>query len=208
MRTGNSILFFLQRGPAPACSPVLFWLLRLRVSGGDRRAFPLDAALAHFDQAGASDLVDPEAEWAAIEALLAAGREDGVDARLEKLLGDHGEHAAACELAARRIVAREGDLTQARRLAERSLRLHGGAAALTTLGGIYRRQGETKDAVRLLRQSLELRPDSPSTRYELGVALARADQPDAARAELEKALESKGFAEEAQARAELAQLRQ
>jgi tetratricopeptide (TPR) repeat protein len=185
----------------PERVPALLALGRLEAREGN-----LDAALAAFDAAAEADVVDSEAEWAALEALLAAGREDGVDARLEKLLADHGEHAGACELAARRIVARGGDLARARTLAERSVRLRGGAPALATLGGIYRRQGQADEAVRLLRHSLELRPESPSARYELGVALARSGDVEAARRELEKALESDGFAEEPQARAELARL--
>jgi len=183
------------------------WLPALLALGRlDAREANLDAALAHFDRGAAVDEIDSEAEWAAVQALLAAGREESLDARLEEILTNHGEHAGACELAARRIVTKEGDLARARSLTERSVRLRGGATALATLGGVYRRLGETEDAIRMLRRSLDLRSDSPSTRYELGVALARSGDADAARAEFEKALESEDFPEEAQVRIELSKL--
>lgn len=166
----------------------------------------LDAALAAFDLAAAADPADPTAEWEAIQALLAAGGAEAVDSRLSALLADHLQHAGAGDLMARRILARGDDLDSAQRHAERAVRLGGGAEALTTLGSVYRRQGDMERAIPPLRRSLRLRPDNPSARYELGVALARSGNAEAARVQLGKALESEAFAEQEAARKELAGL--
>ena len=57
-----------------------------------------------------------------------------------------------------------------------------------------------------LRRSLQADADAPSTQYRLGSALARSGDTEGARAALEAALGGGAFAEEAEARAELARL--
>jgi tetratricopeptide (TPR) repeat protein len=166
----------------------------------------IDDSIAFFDRAGAANSTSPEAAWAAIETLLAHGRDAEVDTRLAKLLAIRGSHAGAAHLMARRIAERGGDLERAARLSRRAVRFGGGAKALATLGRIRLEQGNTDAAIGALRGSLEARPDSASTHYWLGVALARSGDADGARTELNAALASGEFAEEEQARVELSRL--
>lgn len=85
----------------------------------------VDAAVALFDRAAVVDRDEPTAQWAAITALLEAGRESEVDPRLEKLVGRHIEHADAIELMARRLEARGDDLEKAQKYSELAAQLKG-----------------------------------------------------------------------------------
>ena len=129
-----------------------------------------------------------------------------IDARLERLLARHGYHAGAATLLSRRIAAIGVDLERARRLAQRAVMFGGGSDALSTLGWINLERGDPKAAIEPLRRSLQLVPDSPTTHFHLGRALAQTGDQDGARAELNAALASDGFPEESEARAELARL--
>ena len=83
----------------------------------------VDAAVARFDQATLGTPGDPEAQWVAVTALIAAGRETEADARLEKLVGRHVEHAEAVELMARRLEAREDESKRAQQYSDLAERL-------------------------------------------------------------------------------------
>jgi len=166
----------------------------------------LESALSLFDRAAEADPDEPAPQWAAVLSLLNAEREADVEARLRKLLSTHSEHRPAVELLARRLSTSDKDLGEAQLLAERAVRLGGGADALVTLGRIYHLQGNTQRALRVLRRSVNAQPNSPSARYQLGVALAKSGDVEAARAELSKALETESFPEAEAAREELSRL--
>ena len=83
----------------------------------------VDAAVARFDQAALGTPGDPEAQWAAVTALIAAGRETEADARLEKFVGRHVEHAEAVALMARRLEAREDESERAQQYSDLAERL-------------------------------------------------------------------------------------
>jgi tetratricopeptide (TPR) repeat protein len=91
----------------------------------DQAKGSIDAAVARFDRATQSTPDDPETQWAAVTALLAAGRETEADARLEKLVGRHVEHAEAVKLMARRLEAREDESERAQQYANLAERLRG-----------------------------------------------------------------------------------
>jgi Flp pilus assembly protein TadD len=127
-----------------------------------------------------------------------------LERRLEALLTRRPTHAAAAELLARRL--HERDPERAFALAERAVRLRGGPGALEILGRIQLARGDAESAARTLGLSVQRRPDSPSTRYWLGRALATTGDEEGARRALTASLEQGAFPEREAAEAELAQL--
>ena len=105
---------------------------------------------------------------------------------------------------AQRLIERDPE--RAFELARRAVRCRGGADALDTLGRIQVERKEANLAVRSLRRSIELRPDSPSTHYWLGRALSATGDTDGAREAFDKALQADDFPEKEDARARLARL--
>jgi tetratricopeptide (TPR) repeat protein len=184
----------------PERAPALAELAALTAEQGDR-----DAALALYDRAATADPEDAAYPWAAIE-LLDAGAADATERerRLEALLARHGTHAGAANLLAQRLLERDPERALA--LARRSVRFGGGPAAFETLGRIELARGDAASAVETLGVSLELRPDSPSTHYWLGLACAANGDEKRAREELDTALATPAFPEREAARAALARL--
>ena len=91
--------------------------------------------------------------------------------------------------------------------AEKALAVAGdNPAVLDTVGWILANKGDAKRAVTLLRKAVAAAPAAPSFRYHLAVALGKAGDNKAAKAELETALAGGQFAELEQARALLRQL--
>ena len=86
------------------------------------------------------------------------------------------------------------------------MRLRGGPDALDTLGRIQLARGDTESAARNLGASVQLRPDSPSSRYWLGRALAATEDEEGARRAFEASLALGAFPEREVAQAELARL--
>jgi tetratricopeptide (TPR) repeat protein len=185
----------------PGRASVLVALAELAASVGDARE-----AVALYDRAAALAPDDPAPAWAAIELLIGSASEEGVEQRVRRLLGAHGYHAQAANLLARRLLARDADLERARELAQRAVRFGGGSEALETLGRIELERGNAERAVELLKRSLETRSGDPSLRYALGRALVRDGKTEAARRELQKAIDGGSFPEREEARAELARL--
>ena len=85
----------------------------------------VDASVARFDQATLGTPGDPEAQWAAVIALIAAGRETAADARLDTLGGGHVEHAEAVKRMARRLEARQDESERAQQYSNLAERLRG-----------------------------------------------------------------------------------
>jgi tetratricopeptide (TPR) repeat protein len=174
-------------------------LASLAAERGDR-----DTAIALYDRAALADPEDTSYAWDAIELL--GESDDGVEfeRRLEALLARRPTHAAAAELLARRLSERDPD--RGMDLALRAVRLRGGPDALDTLGRIQLARGDADSAARSLGASVRLRPNSPSSQYWLGRALAAAEDEEGARQALEASLAQGAFPEQEAARAELARL--
>jgi tetratricopeptide (TPR) repeat protein len=168
----------------------------------------VDEALALYDRALAAEPGNEDVAWAAIELLIANGRDDGVERRAGILLLIHPYHGDAAHLLARRLAQRAGELDRARALALRAMRFGAGPKARTTLGMIELERGETQGAIAHLRAVLAADANDPAAHYHLGRALARSGDVDAARNELKKALAGDPFPEAEAARAELARLGQ
>lgn len=174
-------------------------LAALSAAGGNPQA-----AIALYDRADAADPEDPEHAWNAIQLITVSGNDAETERRLEALLSRHGYHAAAANLLAQRLLTRDPE--RAHDLASRSVRFQGGPNALDTLGRIELQRGDPRLAAQTLTRSIELRPESPSTHYWLGLALSANGDLDGARNALRTALETDVFPEREDASAELARL--
>ncbi len=161
-------------------------------------------AIALYDQAALADPEEASYAWDAIQLASASDDDADLERRLEALLARHPTHAAAAELLARRLLERDPERAFA--LARRAVRLRGGPDAFETLGRIQLARGDAKSAARTLGLSVQLRPDSPSTRYWLGRALATTGDEEGARRALTASLEQGAFPEREAAQAELARL--
>jgi tetratricopeptide (TPR) repeat protein len=183
----------------PERAAALAELAALAAEQGDR-----ETALALYDRAARADPESAAYPWAAIQ--LVAGSEDAaeLERRLEALLARHGTHAAAANLLAQRLRGRDPE--RALELAHRAVRFRGGPDALDTLGRIELERGDAAGAAGTLGLSAELRPDSPSTHYWLGLALAATGDEKGARAALDTALAVEAFPEREAAQAALARL--
>jgi tetratricopeptide (TPR) repeat protein len=166
-----------------------------------------DEALALYDRASAADPKEDAYSMAAVRLLQARGDAVGAEKRLTDLLKRHPRNAeAATELAAS-LVRRREDLDRAVALATRAMRFQGGAKALDVFGLAQLELGAPDEAVKAFQNALKLDPSSVRTRYQLGVALGRTGDVDAARDALRQVLDSGASTEEAElARAELARL--
>jgi predicted Zn-dependent protease len=183
----------------PERAAALAQLAALEAEQGDR-----ETAIALYNRAALADPENATYAWDAIQLVSASDHGADLDRRLEAMMVRHGTHAAAAELLARRLRAREPE--RAFDLARRAVRLHGGPDALDTLGRIQLARGDAESAVRTLGASVELRPDSPSTQYWLSQALAATEDEDRARLALVASLAQGAFPEREAAQAELARL--
>ncbi|HEY5657732.1 MAG TPA: tetratricopeptide repeat protein [Myxococcota bacterium] len=183
----------------PERASALGGLAALAAEDGDR-----DTAIALYDRADRADPQEPAYAWEAIQLVASSGDDAQLERRLEALLVRHGTHAGAANLLARRLGERDPE--RAFDLARRAVRFRGGPDALDTFGRMQLERGDAERAARTLGRSLELRPDSPSTRYWLAMALSATGDEDGAREALRAALESDAFPEREDARAELAHL--
>jgi len=183
----------------PQHAAALARLAALAAEQGDR-----EAAIALYDRAALADPEDATYAWEAIQLASASDHGAELDRRLEALLARHAIHAAAAELLARRLLARDPE--RAFDLARRAVRLRGGPDALDTLGRIQLERGDAANAARTLGVSVELRPDSPSTQYWLGRALAATEDEEGARRALTVSLGQGEFPEREAAQTELARL--
>lgn len=119
------------------------------------------AALALFDRAAAAAPGDPAPALAAARALLASGRADEGERRLEALLRRFPlEGEAAAELAA--LDLQRGEVTQ-RTLewARRAARFGGGPAAFDRLSQVYAQLDQPEEAEKAAQQAKQLRERRP-----------------------------------------------
>ena len=172
-----------------------------------RTSGELDAALALFERAAASDPDSAEYVYLGAQTLAMKGETERAKQRLEETLRVDPGHAQANNDLAWLLASTDSDLERALELAQVAVRVKRGADTLDTLGFVQLRKGNADEAVSALSKALEARPDSPSIEYRLGVALAAKGEKEEARAVLTKALETRSFPEAEAARAELEKLR-
>ena len=163
-------------------------------------------ALGYFEQAARAD--PSNAQYVYLVAQIRYRQSDGERAEgffRQALELDPGHVGANNDLAW--LLASQGrELDAARDHAARAVQLEMNADTLDTLGFVRLQAGDPKAATEVFRKALEHRPDSPSIKFRLGLALSASGEKEAAREMFEKALRAPNFPEAEAAEAELAKL--
>jgi tetratricopeptide (TPR) repeat protein len=139
------------------------------------------------------------------------GRNDEAISAYEGLLAKHPESELAANNLAMLLATHRGDAASLARAAELAARFSQSKNPdyLDTDGWVLLRQGKANAAVPVLEKAVALAPDSALTRYHLALAQFAAGQKETARANLERALQSKQeFDGIADARAKLTEWKQ
>ena len=162
-------------------------------------------AIALFDEA-AQETQDLGPAYAAAQLVAAQGDQAGARQRLEAIVQkDPGQAGARNDLAW--SLAQSGeDLDRALALAEAAHRIDPSPEIVDTLGFVHLQRGEADRAAEMFQQALDQRPDSPTIRYHLGLALGKMGDNERARETLRKAIEGGPFPESEAAKSELARL--
>jgi len=166
----------------------------------------LDEALELFDRAAAADPENSDHAYNAAVIAMQLGRTTEAIDRLRKVVSLAPGHVRATNDLAWQLAEAGQELDLALDLANRATQLDDGAETLDTLGWVQLKRGNVEGALDSFEASLERRPDSPSVRYRMALALARKGDDASARESLTRALESTQFPEAQAARAELARL--
>jgi len=139
------------------------------------------------------------------------GRQDDAIATYEALVAKHPESDLGANNLAMLLVTYREDAASLKRAGELAARFTQSKNAdyLDTRGWVLLKQGKAPEAVPALEQAVALAPDAAATRYHLALAQFAAGQKQAARDNLERALQSKkDFEGIADARAKLAEWKQ
>ena len=169
----------------------------------------LEGALLLAESAAEASPDDPEALYLAAALSTMLGRSEQAEQLLRDTIRIEQGHAKALNDLAWHLAQPGGDLNEALDLAERATRIAPSSNTFDTLGWVQLQRGSTKAAVSAFEAALELDPDSQSTQYHLALAIAKRGAPgdkDEAQVLLKKALETGAFAEQDQAKTELANL--
>ena len=165
----------------------------------------IDAAIALYDRASEAAPDDLRAAHAAIALLRSAERVEEAEPRLAALVESNPTDAQAANDLAEILADRGEDLDRSLELARRADYFITVPEAPETLGWILLLRQEYEPAVEALTRALELRPESASARYRLGLALAAQGDEERAREAFLEVM--KADAPEAeQARIEIARL--
>jgi tetratricopeptide (TPR) repeat protein len=164
-----------------------------------------EAAIARYEDAASAAHPESQASYLAAQVVLASGDLAGAETRLREVLrADPSNAAAANDLAW--LLASEGrELDQALDLARRAVRLDPAAYTWDTLGYVQMARNVPKLAVRSYQKALSQGSDA-AIQYRLGVAQAAAGQRAEALETLREAVDLGGFAEEPEAREQIARL--
>ncbi len=193
--------FTLALEKDPEYPPSLAARGSLSLTTGD---FP--EALTYFDRASIADPDNPHYVYLAGQARYLQSDLQGAERFYRKTLEVDPSHVGANNDLAWMMASEGRDLEAALEYATRAARLSMNADTLDTLGFVQLKAGDAKEAVGVLSKALELRPDSASIQYRLGLALAASGDKEAARKVIGNALEKPPFPEAEAARAELARL--
>jgi tetratricopeptide (TPR) repeat protein len=121
-----------------------------------------------------------------VQLLWKSGRLAEMDDVFRRCLAENPDHPGLLYLHAE-IHQLRGDNAQARAAVEDLLRLHPGHTnGIVFKAALLSDDGQTDEAITLLRGVLARSPESQTARYHLGVALTRAGKPEEARREMEQ----------------------
>lgn len=186
---------------APDSSPAHFGLATLTAKQGD-----LAGGLALFDKAYALDPTDGQAAYSAAQIALASGDRAGAIKRLRDIVRHHPDVVGAPNDLAFLLAEDGKELDLALSLATSAADRNSSPEVLDTLGWVHLQRKEPDKAVEALEKAVAGRPDSPTIRYHLGMALRASGDEARAKEMLKAALDLGAFPESEQARAELARL--
>jgi len=163
----------------------------LALIDADRRQF--ERALAALDKAQAADPTDPQVESVRGSLLLELGRWKEAQTILSKRLAANSKDENVLNALGTIAWQDEHHYEQALDYFERALEVHPAADAFNAslhnnLGSVYCEMGRCPEAVEHFRRAIELVPDDPEYRTNLGSAFGLTGRPAEARAELEKVL--------------------
>lgn len=178
------------------------------LGGLERDTGNLGAALVYFDRAAAASDATANYLYAAGQVALMMGDTDGAITRLRAATALDPGHVGAHNDLAFVLAQRADDLDEALALAQRAARIKRSAETLDTLGYVFLKRGNVDQAIEVLTQALDARPDSPSIEYRLGLARSASGDKEGARAILTKALGGDTFPEAQEARAALDDLKE
>jgi tetratricopeptide (TPR) repeat protein len=170
------------------------------------RAGDSAGAIALFDEAAKLNPTDIAPAYAAAQIALGSGDTVGSRERLEAIVKRDPGHAGARNDLAWLLAQQNADLDRALALAEEAHRLDPSAEITDTLGYVLLQRGQTERAVEVLEKAVAKRPDAPSIRYHLALALDRHGDKPAALEALRQALQAGPFPEAEAAKSELARL--
>jgi tetratricopeptide (TPR) repeat protein len=177
------------------------------LAGLSARAGDVTRAIELFDAAAKANPNDTAPGYAAAQLVLRAGDQTAARQRLEAIVKrDPGHAGARNDLAWLLAQQPNQDLDRALALAEEAHRIDASPEIADTLGWVYLQRGQTEQAAELFQGALEKRPESPSIRYHLGVALGRQGERQRAIETLRQAMEAGSFAEAEDAKSEIARL--
>jgi tetratricopeptide (TPR) repeat protein len=164
-------------------------------------------AIELFDRAYALDpLGGGDYAYSAAQLVLAAGDEDAAEARLRETSQRNPDVIGARNDLAWILSEKGEELDLALALVRDAYQRKPSPEILDTLGWVHFKRGEFGQAVTVLEMAVAKRPESPSTRYRLAVALHAAGEDERAREELRTALAAGDFPEAEEARRELTRL--
>ena len=162
----------------------------LRLGFIQRALGELPAALASFEQAGKADPTSAGAFLNQGMTLEAMGKKKEASALYNKVLGMDSGNAVALNNLAFLSAESGGDLDQAMSLAERAKKQQPTSPDISdTLGYVYYRKNLNAAAVQIFRQVVQDRPNNPTFRLHLAMALLKQGDKQGARQEAEKALQ-------------------
>lgn len=166
----------------------------------------LDRAVTYFDKAAAADFNNPNYAYDAANLLKGQGKIDEAIERLRVLVAAEPGHIAANNDLAWYLAETGGDLDIALAAANRAASRDPNADTLDTLGWVQYKRGSMDRAIEFLSKALEMRPESASTRYRLGLSHSKAGSNEEAKAAFEQAIASGSFPELNEAKEALALL--
>jgi tetratricopeptide (TPR) repeat protein len=166
----------------------------------------LEAALTLANNAVSADPEDPESRYLAAQISAMQGQPKEAMRLLRATLRLEPGHPGACNDLAWRLTQSDGDLNEALELAERATRIAPNWSTYDTLGWVQLHRGSVNAAVEAFESSLKLKPEAQSTQYHLALAVSKQGDRDRAVLLLKTALDTGDFAEQKQAKIELARL--
>jgi len=112
--------------------------------------------------------------------------------QFEQIVAAQPRHVMALNNLAWCLAEGGRDLDRAKTLAAKAIEINPDSpSSLDTFGWICCKRKEYEGAIKALKRSLELRPNSPTSRYHLAVALVAQNKKAEAKTELQRALATK-----------------